>query len=140
MINFKRTWMVAAAACLAVAGMLLAQGSGAKDLPPSEGTADLAAGKSIEVTVKGENICLGCALKKEKGAGAQCSIYGHKHVLRVSSATAAGEELTAMNGWVLHYLETQTSEDLIKNHHGESLTIIGKVYPNERVLEVASAK
>lgn len=140
MSNFKRTWLVAAAACLAVAGILLAQGSGTKDFPRSEGAAELAAAKSIEVTVKGQNICLGCMLKKEKDAGAQCSIYGHKHVLRVANATAAGKNLTAMNGWVLHYLETQASEDLIKKHHGESLTIVGKVYPDERVLEVASAK
>lgn len=140
MNNFKHAWLAAAATCLVVAGLLFAQGSGAKDSPQSEGTAGLATAKSVEATVKGENICLGCTLKKEKGAGAQCSIYGHKHVLKVAGAEAAGKDLTDMNGWVLHYLETQASESLIKEHHGESLTIVGKVYPDERVLEVVSFK
>lgn len=121
---------------LAAVGLVFAQGSSSK----AEGDVALPAEKGIEAVVTGENICLGCALKKEKGAGAQCSIYGHKHALRVTSATVGGKDMPDMKGWVLHYLETQKSEDLIKQHHGESLTIIGKVYPNERVLEVTSSK
>ncbi len=92
----------------------------------------------IKAAVEGTNFCLGCALKKQKGAAAQCSIFGHKHALKVTRAV--GKELTGMRGWVLHYLETEKSQDLIKQHHGEELTITGKVYPLERELEVDSFK
>lgn len=102
--------------------------------------ADPATASSIEVTVTGQNICLGCSLKTEKGAGAQCSVYGHKHALRVDSASAGERDLPAMAGWVLHYLETAKSEELINGHHDEGLTIVGTVYPNERVLEVVSVE
>lgn len=95
---------------------------------------------SSETVVTGQNICLGCSLKKEQGAGAQCSIYGHKHSLRVTSAIVSGKEAPKMKGWVLHYLETKKSEDAIKKHHGQSLTIVGRVYADERVLEVLSLK
>ena len=62
---------------------------------------------------------------------------GHKHALKVSKAVDKdGKELTGMRGGVLHYLENEKSRDLIKAHHGEKLTIIGKVYPLEKVLEV----
>lgn len=98
--------------------------------------ADPTAASSIEVTVTGQNICLGCSLKAEKGAGAQCSVYGHKHAFRVDSASTGKGELPAMKGWVLHYLETEKSAELIKGHHDEELAIVGTVYPNERVLEV----
>ncbi len=95
----------------------------------------------IRVTVEGTNFCLGCSLKKNKGAGAQCSIFGHKHALEVTKVVAEdGKELTEMRGWVLHYLETEKSQDLIKKHHGEKLTITGKVYPRERVIEADSFK
>ncbi|MBI4566419.1 MAG: hypothetical protein HY716_17180 [Planctomycetes bacterium] len=90
----------------------------------------------VEATVVGENICLGCALKKEKGAAAQCDKYGHRHALKVTSVTAAGKEQPEMKGWVLHYLDTDKGQPFIKEHHGETLTLTGKVYSGERVLEV----
>ncbi len=91
----------------------------------------------IEATVVGENICLGCSLKKEKGAAAQCSKYGHRHVLKVTSATVDGKERPTMEGWVLHYLETDKAEPLIKEHHEDTLTITGTVYSEERTFEVS---
>jgi len=95
----------------------------------------------VKATVEGTNFCLGCALKKQKGAAAQCSIFGHKHTLEVTKAVGEdGKELTGMRGWVLHYLETEKSQEPIKQHHGEKLTITGKVYPRERTLEVDSFK
>lgn len=95
----------------------------------------------VRATVEGTNICLGCTLKKQKGAAAQCSIFGHKHVLKVTKAVQEdSRELRRMRGAVLHYLETQKSQELIKSHHGGKLTITGKVYPLERVLEVESFK
>ncbi len=94
--------------------------------------------KVVEATGTGTNFCLGCTLKKEDGAGAQCDVFGHRHALRVTQALVDGKEQPAMTGWVLHYLETTKSEELIKKHHGKSVTVVGKVYPDERVLEVAS--
>ena len=93
----------------------------------------------VTATVSGTNVCVGCSLKKEKGAGAQCKVYGHKHSLKVSKATDKdGNELSDMNGWLLFYLETNKSTELINGHHKEELVIEGKVYPDERVLEVIS--
>ena len=90
-----------------------------------------------EATVTGSNICLGCSLKKQKGAAAQCSIFGHKHGLKITKAVGPdGKDLPEMRGWVLHYLETEHSQDLITEHRGETLIITGKVYPLERMLEV----
>ena len=45
-----------------------------------------------------------------------------------------------MKGWVLNYLENDKSEDLITKHADEQLTITGKIYPAERILEVESYK
>lgn len=46
--------------------------------------------------------------------------------------------MTGMEGWVLHYLDTDKSQELLTKHHGEKLTIMGIIYPQERVLEVNS--
>ena len=91
----------------------------------------------VLVTVEGTNICLGCTLKHEKGASAQCKIYGHRHTLKVEKAyDENGEELMYMVGWILHYLENDNSEEYIMGHHNDELKIKGIVYKNERTLEV----
>lgn len=99
--------------------------------------------RAIKATITGKNICLGCALKEE-GAGAQCSVYGHRHALRVekvTGASAAGKgkdkaKIPEMKGWYLHYLDTDKAKSLIKEHDGETLTLKGVVYSHERVIEV----
>ena len=116
------------------------QGTGVKYEHEDKGETALLKVKAIKVNLTGQNFCLGCALKKKFGAGAQCSLFGHKHSLRVTKAIANGKELPSMQGWVLHYLETQKSKDLIHKHHGENLSITGTIYPTERVLEVTSFK
>ncbi|MCH7773183.1 MAG: hypothetical protein IH784_02105 [Bacteroidetes bacterium] len=91
----------------------------------------------VSVMVEGTNICLGCTLKHEKGASAQCKIYGHRHTLKVEKAyDENGEELMYMAGWILHYLENDNSEEYIMGHHNDELKIKGIVYINERTLEV----
>ncbi len=93
----------------------------------------------IHADVEGKNFCLGCALKKKKGAAAQCSLFGHKHSLRVSRATGEdGKELADLKGWVLHYLENEKSKALIREHHGENVKLSGIIYSHERVFEVSS--
>lgn len=93
----------------------------------------------IHASVEGKNICLGCALKKKKGAAAQCDLFGHRHALRVSGATGEdGKELANLKGWVLHYLENEKSQKLFKEHHGEDVKLSGIIYPQERVFEVGT--
>jgi thioredoxin-related protein len=143
-----KTVAAATAGIALVVALALAQSSGTKqpsgagsptkDAHVNEHQGEAALGKAVEATVTGSNFCLGCSLKKELGAGAQCSIYGHTHALRVTKALAGGKELSEMKGWVLHYLATDKSQDLINKHDGENLIVTGKVYPNERVLEVMS--
>lgn len=100
-----------------------------------------AGGDVVSVTVEGTNICLGCTLKHEKGASAQCKIYGHRHTLKVEKAyDENGEELNYMAGWILHYLENDNSEEYITGHHNDELKIKGKVYTNARTLEVEEVK
>lgn len=91
-------------------------------------------GASIVVT--GENVCLGCLLKKEQGAAAQCSVYGHTHALRVERATVDGKAAPELKGKVLHYLPNANSEQYIKENHGERLALTGKVYADAQVIEV----
>ena len=100
-------------------------------------TSKVAQISAVEATLMGENFCLGCSLKKASGAAAQCDTYGHRHALKVSSATVAGKDVTEMNGWVLHYLETEDAQPYIKEHHSESVTIKGKIYADTRVFEVS---
>lgn len=94
------------------------------------------ASEVVEAVVTGENICLGCSLKKKWDAAAQCSKYGHRHALKVTSASASGEDVPEMEGWVLHYLDTDDGQPYIKGHHEETLTLKGKLYSEVRVLEV----
>ncbi len=102
-----------------------------KDMP------QIADNDVVSVMVEGKNICLGCTLKHEEGASAQCKIYGHRHTLNVENAyDENGEELNYLAGWILHYLENDNSEEYIMGHHNDELKIKGIVYKNERTLEV----
>ncbi len=111
----------------------------ADDESPSPDRTATAPPGVIHASVEGSNFCLGCALKKRKGAAAQCSVFGHRHSLRVVRATTKdGKELADLKGWVLHYLENEKSQALINEHHGENVKLSGIIYPLERVFEVSS--
>ena len=130
-----RTLSLVSAVAVACVTMVVYADEGA---PKKEGEAAAPPGV-IHASVEGKNFCLGCALKKKKGAAAQCSLFGHKHSLRVTRATGKdGRELAELKGWVLHYLENEKSEALIKEHHGEDVKLSGIIYPQERVFEVSS--
>lgn len=101
-----------------------------------------AAMASQDVTIVGENYCLGCSLKKEQGAAAQCSIYGYRHALKVESASGAdGKPIEALVGDSLHYLDNDKSAGLIKGEelHEKRVEVKGKLFGPERTLEVAEA-
>ncbi|MBI4512214.1 MAG: hypothetical protein HY698_21455 [Deltaproteobacteria bacterium] len=96
-------------------------------------------GAAQPVTIVGENYCLGCALKKEQGAAAQCSVYGHRHALKVESATGpGGSALPELQGATVHYLENDASASLVKGDelHGKKVEIKGKLFAREKTLEV----
>jgi len=93
---------------------------------------------AVTATIEGRNYCVGCALKKE-GATAQCRVSGHKHAFKVTKAVGVdGQELTELKGWTLHYLDTEKGQELLQQHHGKTFTIQGKIYPQERIVEVES--
>lgn len=96
-------------------------------------------GKVIVGKVTGESICLGCALKGQ-GAAAQCDKFGHRHALRVISVNADGKELAEFKGSVLHYLDTDNAQPFIQGKQSGKLTVQGKVYAAERVIEVTTAQ
>ncbi len=96
-----------------------------------------------EVVIVGTNYCLGCALKKAHGAGAQCSVYGHRHSLKVEKAMdSGGNELAALKGRTLNYLENDKSAKLVKGEvfHGARVEVKGRFYEQESVIEVAEFK
>jgi hypothetical protein len=125
-------------------GIFAATQVSAQDHPehPNKQTTPTASGKAVqanavEATLVGENFCLGCSLKKASGAAAQCETYGHRHALKVAVATVAGKDVADMKGWVLHYLDTDDAQSYIKEHHGETVTLKGKIYADARVIEVS---
>lgn len=95
------------------------------------------------ITVVGENYCLGCALKKEQGAAAQCSVYGHRHALRVEKAAAeGGRPLQQLAGETLHYLDNDQSKSLLGGEelHNKRVEVKGKLFAPERTLQVTEAR
>lgn len=107
---------------------------------PAQPAEKLAQAVVVQAVITGQNLCLGCSLKKEAGAAAQCSKYGHRHALKVTTATVAGKAVPKMKGWVLHYLDTDSGQPYIKEHHDETVTLKGKVYGEARVIEVDKQK
>jgi hypothetical protein len=94
-------------------------------------------GKTIEAaettgveTIKGKVVCFGCTLKKEKGAEAQCSLYGHINAIRTK------------DGKIWTILENDKSTELIHNHDyvGSDIEIRGKKIAEAQVIEVDSFK
>jgi hypothetical protein len=81
-------------------------------------------------TIKGEVVCFGCTLKKEKGAKAQCSLYGHINAIRTK------------DGKIWTILENDKSTELLNNHDyaGKEIEIKGKKFPEAQTIEVESFK
>lgn len=130
-MNGQRNGMTAWAAVLTLGAVL----GGAIEARGQERDAVTKKG-GAPVVVSGENVCVGCTLKKEQGAAAQCSVYGHTHALRVERAAVDGKAAPELKNRILHYLPNSNSEDLIKLFHGEKLTLTGRLYQEAQVLEV----
>lgn len=98
---------------------------------------------SDEVVVTGKIICLGCHLKKEKGAQAQCSIYGHTNAIVLEKVVDHhGKKFDELKGKIYQFLHNDASDKLIKDHSytGKILVIVGKIYPEANLIEVRFAK
>ena len=96
----------------------------------------------IEVaTITGMNYCFACGLKQEYGSASACKTYGHQHGLKVIKfVDGCGEDKPNYKGVTLHYLSNEKSQPLLKENHGETVEVKGKVYIKENVLEVESFK
>lgn len=92
-----------------------------------------------EAVVVGTNYCLGCTLKSEEGAHAQCSIYGHRHGLRVETATVGGESV-GLAGETLHYLDNEHSAPLVQGEgtHGARVEVHGRLFQKANLIDVSS--
>ena len=80
--------------------------------------------------IKGKVVCQGCTLKKEKGAKAQCSIYGHINAIKTK------------DGKIWTILENDKSTELINNHDyaGKDIEIKGKKFAEAQIIEVDTFK
>lgn len=95
--------------------------------------------RADEVVVTGKVICLGCSLKKEKSALAQCSIYGHTNALRIEKIMdAQGRSIEEIKGKIYQFLHNDQSDKLITDHEfaGKTMVVVGKIYIEANILEV----
>lgn len=93
----------------------------------------------MPVVVTGTNYCVGCALKTDADAKANCKVYGHKHALKVDQLMDETMIIfPEFTGLTLFYLENEKSTKLINDNHGKRITVHGKLYLDTRVLEVES--
>lgn len=78
--------------------------------------------------IHGDVVCFGCALKKEQGAKAQCSVYGHVNAVRLG------------DGKIWSILENDQSKELVQNHDyaGKHVHIQGRQIPEAQTIEVES--
>lgn len=96
--------------------------------------------KTMDVKVQGQNYCVACTLGKA-GANSSCSTSGHRHALKVVAAEdGSGRALPNLIGKTIHYLYNTKGMEYVDGHHGEELVIAGKLYVNERVLDIAKVE
>lgn len=121
--------------------------------------------KATPPTTKGETVitgilmCLSETLQKEKGANAQCSVYGHRSVLKVEKAVFSGSwrrdpdyegkwpppDLPrpdpAYKGQYFSFLPNDNSAELSKEkYYGKKVIIVGRIYPEANLLGVRFVK
>lgn len=92
------------------------------------------------LTIVGTLKCSSCDLKKEHGAGSQCSIYGCQYSFKTEKVTnAQGKRMKKYERKTYSVLLNDASKDLVqKEHKKRKFTITGVVYDEENVVEVVS--
>mgnify|MGYP001598444102 CR=1 FL=1 len=95
-----------------------------------------------QVVITGTLICISCDLKEQKGAKSQCSIYGCSYSLKTKKViNPKGQLLKEQVGKLYHILANDNSSALLqKEYKGKDVTIVGKIYPDENVIEVDFVK
>ena len=93
--------------------------------------------KTVDVKVMGKNYCVACTLGKV-GANSSCSTVGHKHALKVAAAEdGSGQVISDLKGKTIHYLYNAKGKEYVDGHHGEEIIVIGKLFIDERVIDIA---
>lgn len=95
----------------------------------SSGGWDLDKGPQITM-IKGELVCIGCALKGKSGSNSQCGIY-----------TSHNIGLSMADGSLWHFVNNQTGHDIIFAHNlldSKKATITGFMYPKSHMIEIVS--
>jgi hypothetical protein len=95
-----------------------------------------------QVIITGTVICTSCDLKKAKGAKSQCSIYGCNYVIKTKDVRDyKGKPIKDEIGKIFHILENDNSSDLLqKKCKGREVIIVGKLYSEERIIEIEFVK
>lgn len=91
-----------------------------------------------KVTITGTLKCSSCNLKKEHGAGAQCSVYGCQYSFKVDDVTnEKGKSLDEYKGKTFTILLNDNSKELVvKEHKKTQFVIEGYLYPEDNMIEV----
>ncbi len=92
------------------------------------------------VTAIGALRCTSCDLKAAKAAATQCSVYGCQFAFKTEKVTdASGARVESHEGKIYHIIRNDRSKDLAHNEHKKKrYEVKGKIYDEERVLEVVS--
>jgi hypothetical protein len=89
--------------------------------------------KGLEkITLTGELLCIGCALKKLDGANAQCDLYAH-HAIGFKAA----------DGTLWSIVDNAKGHDIIRGHElleNKKATITGWLYPLAHYIEIDDIK
>ncbi|MGH2568097.1 MAG: hypothetical protein ACRDGA_07125 [Bacteroidota bacterium] len=92
------------------------------------------------LTIVGTLNCSSCDLKAEQGAASQCAIYGCQFSFKTEKVSdAVRKRVQEYEGKTYHILRNDRSKELAHNEHKKhKYEISGKIYDEERVLEVVS--
>jgi hypothetical protein len=86
--------------------------------------------KTEDVTFDGKIVCMGCDLKKTRGANADCSQYGCNHALKTS------------DGKYISLMKNKYSKDLMgsEKYAGKNISVTGAYYADANTVDVKSFK
>ncbi len=77
---------------------------------------------------------------RDSGTGEPAKGQQH-NALRVSRVLDEnGKEMAGMEGWILFYLETDKSRPLITGHRSQWISVMGRLFSRERIIDVDSYK
>jgi hypothetical protein len=96
--------------------------------------------KTADAKVMGKNYCVACTLGKV-GANSSCSTVGHKHALKVAAAEdSTGQIIFDLKGKTIDYLYNAKGKEYVDGHHGEEIIVTGKLFIDERVIDIAKVE